>query len=311
MSKDNVTEIDAFVRDEVLPKIESQIVSNNAVLARLEGKGKYFADSGENIRTGARYANLPGGFYRRGKKFSTTQKETVKEFIHDWKMAYVDVTIDGWTEAIAMGSNRIRNIVEDKFDNAQETMSKFINDGLRSGGEDANVDGFKAICDDGTNYSTYGTITRSTDTWAKASLDATGGAYSNSMFQTMYGNCSKNNKHPDMILTTQAVYNSIWNKMTPQQRYAQSDAHADVRALGFSGIEFNEAIVVVDDDIDTGLAFFINTDYLEFVVHRDRNMDWQDFMTHLDEDAKTGRFYWMGNVISLAPRYFGQIQNIT
>jgi len=88
MSKLNVTEIDAFVRDEYLPKIESQIVMNNAVLGRLEGKGKYFADSGENIRTAARYEWLPGGFYARGTKFSTTQKETVKEFIHDWKMAF-------------------------------------------------------------------------------------------------------------------------------------------------------------------------------------------------------------------------------
>ena len=83
MSKANVTEIDAFVRDEVLPEVESQIIANNALLARLEGMGKYVADSGEHIRTGARYANLPGGFYARGTKFSTTQKKTVKEFIHD------------------------------------------------------------------------------------------------------------------------------------------------------------------------------------------------------------------------------------
>ena len=83
MSKLNTTELDAFVRDEVLVKVESQIVTNNAILARLEAKGKYVADSGENIRTGARYANLPGGFYERGAKFSTTQKRTVKEYIHD------------------------------------------------------------------------------------------------------------------------------------------------------------------------------------------------------------------------------------
>ena len=39
MSKLNTTELDAFVRDEVLVKVESQIVTNNAILARLEGKG--------------------------------------------------------------------------------------------------------------------------------------------------------------------------------------------------------------------------------------------------------------------------------
>ena len=311
MSKANITEIDAFVRDEVMEKIESQIVKNNAILARLEGKGKYLADSGEHIRTGARYAHLPGGFYARGAKFSTTQKETVKEFIHDWKMAYVDVTIDGWTEAIAMGSNKIRNIVEDKMDNARETMSRILNDGMRSGGEASQIDGLPAICDDGTNYTTYGTISRTADTWAKAYLNATGGVYSNTMLQTAYGACSKNNKHPDMIITTQAVYNSIWGKMTPQQRYAQSTAHVDLRAIGFSGIEFNDAMIIVEDDLDTGLLFLLNTDYLEFVVHSDRNMDWQDFMTHLDEDAKTGRFYWMGNLLSTAPRYEGQIQDIT
>jgi hypothetical protein len=210
-----------------------------------------------------------------------------------------------------MGSNRIRNIIEDKMDNAEETMSKILNDGMRAGGEAEQIDGLPAICDDGTNYSTYGTITRSTDTWAQGQLDGTGGAYANSIFQSMYGDCSKNNKHPDMIITTQAVYNSVWGKMTPQQRYQQTSAHADLRALGFSGIEFNDALIVVDDDLDSGLAFFLNTDYLEFVVHRDRNMDWQDFMTHLDEDAKTGRFYWMGNLVCTAPRYEGQIQNLS
>ena len=85
MSKLNVTEIDAFVRDEFLPEVESQIIANNALLARLEGMGKYVADSGEHIRTGARYARLPGGMYKRGTKFSTVQKETVKEYIHDYE----------------------------------------------------------------------------------------------------------------------------------------------------------------------------------------------------------------------------------
>ena len=86
MSLANTTELDAFVRDEYMPKIESQIVMNNAALARLEGKGNYVADSGEHIRTAARYERLPGGPYARGTKFSTTQKETVKEFIHPWTM---------------------------------------------------------------------------------------------------------------------------------------------------------------------------------------------------------------------------------
>lgn len=311
MSKANTTEIDAFVRDEVMEKIESQIVQNNAILARLEGKGKYLADSGEHIRTGARYAHLPGGFYARGEKFSTVQKETVKEFIHDWKMAYVDVTIDGWTESIAMGSNKIRNIVKDKMDNARETMSRILNDGMRSGGEGNQIDGLPCVCDDGTNYGTYGNLSRTTNTWAAAYLNSTGGVYSNSMFQTAYGDTSQNNKQPDMIITTQAVYNSVWGKMTPQQRYNQSNAHADIRALGFNGIEFNSAIIIVEDDLTAGIAYFLNTTYLEFVVHSDRNMDWQDFMTHLDEDAKTGRFYWMGNLVCTAPRYFGQVQNIT
>lgn len=67
-----------------MPKIESQIVMNNATMARLEGKGNYVADSGEHIRTASRYERLPGGAYARGTKFSTTQKETVKEFIHPW-----------------------------------------------------------------------------------------------------------------------------------------------------------------------------------------------------------------------------------
>jgi len=130
------------------------------------------------------------------------------------------------------------------------------------------------------------------------------------MFQTQYGNCSKNNQHPDLIVTTQAVYNSIWNKMTPQQRFP-SQRHADLRALGFEGIEFNQALVLVDDECDSGVAFFLNTNFLEFVVHTERNNEWTGFMRHIDEDAYTGQILWMGQIVARAPRYFSQIQSIT
>jgi len=84
MSLANVQEIDAFVRDELVPGIESQIVQNNAILARLEGKDRYLADGGEHIRVAARYERLPGGAYPRGEKFSTEQKKTVKEYVLPW-----------------------------------------------------------------------------------------------------------------------------------------------------------------------------------------------------------------------------------
>lgn len=237
MSLANVAEIDAFVTDERLPEIESQIIQNNAILARLEGKNRYIADGGEHIRAAARYQRLPSGAYARGKAFSTEQRETVKEYILPWVMYYVDVTIDGWSRVIMSGRNAIRNFVADKMDNARETMSYNLNRGMVVyGGEDNELTGFPAFCDDGTNYASYGQITKATYTWAKGYLNSTGGAYTNSMFQTAYGEVSKNNEHPDIILTDQDVYNSVWNKMTPQQRFP-SERHADIRALGFDGIE--------------------------------------------------------------------------
>jgi len=66
-------------------------------------------------------------------------------------MYYCDVTVDGWSRVIMSGKNAIRNFVADKMDNARETMSYNLSKGIIDyGGEDDEITGLKAICDDGT-----------------------------------------------------------------------------------------------------------------------------------------------------------------
>jgi hypothetical protein len=90
-----------------------------------------------------------------------------------------------------------------------------------------------------TLFPTYGGITR-TDLGVAAGTNNSGiNGYTIATMttltlaglQTAYGACWFGNEHPDLIVTTQTIWNIIWNKILPQQRFMEESS--DVAKIGF------------------------------------------------------------------------------
>jgi hypothetical protein len=246
-------DLDVAVRKKYLPELQEQIFISNAFLARLLAKSKIVFDSGLKIVQPVIYKMLPGGSYFGMDTFDIGYQQTQTQAEWLWKALYVNVTIPGTDLAIAEGDEKIMGLLESKMETASMTMDELLSAMLftdGTGNNNKDFDGLANAVDDGTNYDIYGNLERTTDaTWWKAQYNATGGPVTVDIINQMIGLCTIGKRKPDLAVTCQAIYDKIWARVQPQQRFfAEHGSNADLASVGFSGIEFNGHMALVVDN---------------------------------------------------------------
>jgi hypothetical protein len=144
---------------------------------------------------------------------------------------------------------------------------------------------------------TYGGINRSTDPEGLAirgNVDTTGGAFALSALQTMWGRATIGTAHPTMICTTQALFDAIWARLQPQQRYPLVGERAGQLAdAGFTVLMFNGVPVTVDMGIAAGTIYGLNTNYIKLIAHQQRaDLEVEGPLTPSNQDVRTWRIFW-------------------
>lgn len=304
-------EIDAHVRDKYIPVLIDQVYFTFPLFVRLTSKSRVVYDSGDKIDQPVLYGDLPGGSYSGLDTFDVSTRQTTTLAKWDWKFYYTDVTIDGPTMLKTKGTEKVLNIVESKMENASKTMKKLLTQDIFGDGTGNNSKAMDGLLNAIATTGTYGEINKANFDWWQGNYDSTGGAFSLNMVQTQCGNATDGNIKPDMIITTQTIWNKFWARVQPAQRYISSKRNADLAQIGFSGIEFNDAVVIVDKYCPSGYIFILNTDFWKLVVHRDRDMDWTPPKTPLDQDAYVRQVLWAGNLVCQAPRWEAMISSVT
>jgi len=226
---------------------------------------------------------------------------------------YVNVTIPGDDLAKTEGDMKIIGLLASKMETATMTAhddlaTMFFSDGTGNASKD--FDGLLNGIDNGTLYPTYGNIDRATNSWFVAQMDSTGGALTIDAINTMIGSCTIGQKKPDLAFTTQVLYDKIWARIQPQQRFL--DSKSSLAQVGFTGINFNgHCEILVDNHCPTGYIFFMNTDYWKLVLNRKRNFFWTSEKTPVDADAYVRQMLTMGNLFTVQPRVSGQQNGLT
>ena len=120
----------------------------------------------------------------------------------------------------------------------------------------------------------------------------------------MYGACTIDNDTPDMIVTTQEIYDAYESALQPNKRF---DGDATLVDAGFQALKFKGASVVVDSHCPAGMMLFLNTKYLDFKTHSKRNFAFEPFQKPVNQDARVAKFFWMGQLVCTNPRMQGVI----
>ena len=283
-------------------EIADNVSSHNALFARLRKRGKLKVVGGgyEIVRPLDYAENSTYQRYSGYEQLNVQASDVISSARYDWKQAAVHVTASGLEVRQNSGKERIIDLAAARARNAMRTMANNLSVDLYSLGT---ADGGKQIgglqqiiTQDGTG--TVGGIDASTYTFWKNKFKDLAGAVAGDIggkMNDLWMDLVRGTDKPDMIVSSNELYSLYWDGLTDLQRYASDDKEA---TMGFTTLKFQTADVFHDggSGIPANTMYFLNTDYLELVAHRDANMTTLDDKVSINQDAVVIPIIFQGNL---------------
>lgn len=322
MASPNLSEIVTTTMYNRSRKLADNVTENNALLARLEKKGKRKPFSGgRQILQEIEYGeNSTFGWYSGYDTLNISPSDVFTSAVYDIKQCSVAVSISGLEELQNSGEEQMIDLLEGRISNAEKTMRNNMaeavyGDGTAAGGKA--IGGMALlVADAGTG--TVGGINSTTWTfWRNVTFDATtdGGAAATSANILSYMNrvwlqLVRGTDKPDLICADNAYYRLYMEALTPNQRFTS----AEMAQAGFESLKYMSADVVFDGGIGGNCPanhmFFLNTDYLYMRPHSKRQyvpLSPDRFSTN--QDAMVKLIGWAGNMTTSGRKFQGILKD--
>jgi len=211
---------------------------------------------------------------------------------YEWKQYAASIAISGIEEAKNNGEQEIINLLEAKIMQAEESMREGFNDmfyGDGTGNSSKDWNGLGNLIESGN---TVGGIDSNTNAYWRSYEENTATALTLGQMGTAYNSISVGNDHPDMILTSQTLFEKYEGLLQPQLRYTDTKTANS----GFQNLLFKAAPVVYDASAPAGTMFFINSKYLTLVGHSGKWFTQTAFVRPEDLDARYALIMCYGNL---------------
>jgi len=285
-------------------EIADNVSQHNALYRRLKTNGKIKKLSGgyEIVRP-LDYAE--NSTYQRYSGFDALNigaSDVLSSAKYDWVQAAVHVVASGRELRMNAGKEQLIDLAASRTRNAMRTASNNMSLDLYSSGSLSNQMGGLGTIIQTAGTGTVGGINSSTYTFWQNQFQEMSGTNTyadikNDMMK-LWLNCTRGADQPDLIVSTQDLYAAYWNSLVVAQRYTSDDKDA---TAGFNALRFQQADVIFDRQATnfttTGeKMYFINSDYLELVVHRDTNWTTLDEKMSVNQDATVIPILWMGQL---------------
>ena len=303
------TELATTTYRQYANKTADNISKHNALWRRLSSKGKIRQeDGGLSIVAPLEYAS--NSTYQRYSGFDVLNINAVDVLTaaeYPWRQAAVNVAASGLELRVNMGSSRIINFTKSKIANAQHSFGNNLSIDLYSDGTAANqINGMQAlVADAGTG--TVGGINSVTFTFwqnvvQSAAAPLQGGSAITpsattieSLMLPLWIRLTRQGDTPDLIVSSDDYFTFYEQSQTSLKRYAPEDNGKG----GMVSMKYKTADVFFDSSggIPAAHMYFLNTDYMELVVHSSANMEIMDELKSVNQDAVVIPILWQGNVV--------------
>lgn len=326
MAFPSVSDIVATTIQSRSRQIADNVTKNNAILQRLNQRGKVRTISGGNvILEELSFAENPnGGFYSGYDLLPVAAADVISAAEFQIKQYAVPVIISGLEQLQNAGREQMIDLMESRINVAESTMANQLSasiysDGTGNGGKE--VTGLDAAVATDPTTGTYGGINRATWAfWRNGTFDANtdgGAAISSSNIQVymnaLWAKLVRGSDRPDLIVMDNVMWAYYMGSLQPQQRFTDPST----ANLGFPSIKFMDADVVLDGGIGGAApaktAFFLNTKYMSWRPHRDRNMVplSPDRRYSINQDAEVQILAWAGNLTCSGAQFQGRLFDTT
>jgi hypothetical protein len=236
--------------------------------------------------------NSTVGAYSGYDTIALTPQEGISAAEFDWKQYAASIAISGIEEAKNNGEAEVINLLEAKIMQAEESMREGFNQMFfGTPGTSKDWNGLGNIISDTVSVGGIDPTVTGNEFW-KSYVNDDAGALSLLDMSTAYNSVSVGNEHPDMVLTTQTLFEKYESLLQPQLRYTDTKT-ADA---GFQNLLFKSAPVMYDVHAPAGTVFFLNSKYLTLVGHSDKWFKQTPFQSPEDMDARYALIMCYGNL---------------
>lgn len=293
--------------------VKDNVSKHNALYRKLhDGDKVRHEDGGLSIVEPLEYAS--NSTYQRYSGYDTLNISAVDVLSaaeYPWRQAAVNLAISGLEMRTNSGENRIINFIKAKVKNAQHSFANGLSADIYSDGTAANqINGLQSLVADagtgtvgGINSSTYAfwqNIVQSAAAPLQGGSAITPSATTiESLMLPLWIKLTRGMDTPDLIVMSDDYFTFYEQSQTSLKRYTSDENGKG----GMIGMKYKTADVFFDSSggIPAAHAYFLNTDYLNMVVHQDADITMLDDVDSINQDALVKSIIFQGN-ISLSNR---------
>jgi hypothetical protein len=240
--------------------------------------------------------------------------------MYDWRLYAHGMSISDHEIALNSDSEtKIFNLFQQKVKNLERSMRQELEADIFTAQAGKKLDGLPTLVSSSPN--TVGGLSE-TDypTWKPSRV--TSGVTALNLRQTM--RTMRNNVLDGVglkeagglvIITTQAIHEAYEDQLQDLVRFTSQDQKNKMAGFGFPGyqnaLSFGGIPLIWDSNVPSGTMYFINTNFLKFVIHRDYNFEMTELRREVNVFAASSYLRLMGNLIVTARRHQGVITNIS
>ena len=256
--------------------------------------------------------NSTADFYSRYGILNVTPQEEYTNARYDWRQASVSITIDGLSERSNAGKFAVINLLKSKIKSSELSLRKKLSTAAWGNGTVNGKPAFDGLQKAISTTTTLGGINPGTsgNEWWQAKVITGAGSFAAtgiSKMKSTFNDLTFGNDKPDVIFTTQSIYEFYEAAVQPIQR-VQNTKVAD---LGFQNFTYKGVPLLFDRDCPSGEMYYINSEYITYVVHKDANMKTTPFVKPTNQDARTAQILLQANITYNNRRKLGVIRGFT
>ena len=232
------------------------------------------------------------GSYSGFDTIALTPQTGISAAEYEWKQYAASISMSGIEEAKNNGEQEIINLLEAKIMQAEESLREGFNEMFFADGTGNSSKDWNGLANLVEATGTVGNIDPSTNSWWASYEENTSAALTLAQMSTAYNTVSVGNDHPDVLLTTQTLFEKYEALLMPLLRYTDSKT-ADA---GFQNLLFKSAPVMYDVHCPAGTFFFLNSKYITLVGHSGKWFQQTEFIRPEDLDARYALIMCYGNL---------------
>ena len=259
---------------------------------------KKVLSGGESIVIPLMYGkNETVGSYSGYEIIDTTPQEGITSAKYSWKQIAATIAISGKEERQNSGSEQIVNLLSAKTQQTEQSLREYLGENMFTAGTDsgAEIHGLASLV---AASGTVGGHAKGTYDWWQSQTGTAASFAANGLdeMRNIFNDCSKyaGNDQPNLIITTQTEFERYEKVLQPQERFNDSKM-ADG---GFQNLLFKAVPIVWDANATSGKIYFLNTKYINWVVHKDADFTTTDFVRPENQDARVAQILIMGELVA-------------